>query len=462
MTVTASSRRSYEPAERPQAAADRDSGTSWVANASDPTPAVQVSWPQERTVTRLRWQMDQSLAASRPAALQITGAGRTVTLNPDQDGWVSFPAMRVKTLRIAVTRVTALESLDRATGFGTILPVGLTELVIPGADDLRHAIPGTAPVQLPCGQGPPITVNGTAVTTRLTGTAGDVLRRLPMRVLPCMAVPPLPAGQTRITVSATPLLAPQALTMEASTLGVTPQAGTAPLSVDQRSQEHRIITVSSSTENQVLAVHENLNAGWTATMRGKTLHPVRIDGWQQGWIVPAGQGGAVELRFTPGSGYRLALLAGLLLLIALMWLAWPERRQSLARRPVAATVAALPEASTGGTSIGVLGALGTVAIGGWWGLGAIVLIMLAVRRRVPLRNVLTGACAIAGLGAALSINADEAGPFATASIAAALVVLACMTIRLDAAVGGFLSRVPGRRASRPPTGEQPQSPAGRG
>ena len=36
-----------------------------------------------------------------------------------------------------------------------------------------------------------------------------------------------------------------------------------------------------------LEIHENDNPGWAATLNGQTLTPVRLDGWQQAFIVPA-------------------------------------------------------------------------------------------------------------------------------------------------------------------------------
>jgi arabinofuranan 3-O-arabinosyltransferase len=260
-----------------------------------------------------------------------------------------------------------------------------------------------------------------------------------MQVLPCATVPAVPAGAIRVTFGATPLLAPQALTFDAGTLGPTPPESTAPLAIDQRNPEHRTVTVNSSTEDQILAVHENYNAGWRATLNGQTLQAVRPDGWQQGWIVPAGQGGAVDLRFTPGSSYRLALLAGLIFLIVLTWFAMPPRRRSSLTRSPLVTARTLPEATTGGKTMGALGLVAAVAIGGWWALGAIAVVLLAMWQGLKMRNILAGACAVAGLGAAMSVNADEAGVFATMSLAAAIVVLACMSVRLDAAVSGLLS-----------------------
>jgi arabinofuranan 3-O-arabinosyltransferase len=70
----------------------------------------------------------------------------------------------------------------------------------------------------------------------------------------------------------------------------------------------------------VLVVHENSNAGWRATLGGQVLRAVVVDGWQQGWVVPAGAAGAVHLTYTPGRSYRVGLLVGVAGLLALAWL----------------------------------------------------------------------------------------------------------------------------------------------
>lgn len=84
----------------------------------------------------------------------------------------------------------------------------------------------------------------------------------------------------------------------------------------------RSVTVAPGDES-VLAVPENANAGWVATMDGKPLTRTRVDGWQQAWIVPAGAGGVVSLAFTPDSTYRTGLLIGALaVLLVLVGVAW--------------------------------------------------------------------------------------------------------------------------------------------
>ena len=55
----------------------------------------------------------------------------------------------------------------------------------------------------------------------------------------------------------------------------------------------------------------------------KELTPVRLDGWQQGFVVPAGAGGTITLSFRPAGSYHLALVLSLLALAGLLGLvAW--------------------------------------------------------------------------------------------------------------------------------------------
>ena len=83
-----------------------------------------------------------------------------------------------------------------------------------------------------------------------------------------------------------------------------------------------------------LEVHENYNPGWAATLNGQQLTPVRLDGWQQAFVVPAGAGGTVTLSFRPAATYHLVLVASLLavaLLLAITaWSFTPARQRAAA------------------------------------------------------------------------------------------------------------------------------------
>ena len=60
-----------------------------------------------------------------------------------------------------------------------------------------------------------------------------------------------------------------------------------------------------------LVMHGNFNSGWDAVLNGHALEPARLDGWQQGFIVPAGTGGTVTLTFRPAATYHLVLAVSL-------------------------------------------------------------------------------------------------------------------------------------------------------
>lgn len=90
-----------------------------------------------------------------------------------------------------------------------------------------------------------------------------------------------------------------------------------------------------SSEQRVVFLPSNANPGRVATLhvedpegsREIRLHPMVINGWQQGWVVPAGVSGTIALSFAATGFYQAWLAAGLVLALAVV-LAWAltERR----------------------------------------------------------------------------------------------------------------------------------------
>ena len=64
-------------------------------------------------------------------------------------------------------------------------------------------------------------------------------------------------------------------------------------------------------DEALLSLPENFNDGWVAEVDGEELTPVRVDGWQQGWLLPAGEQVNVELRYRPQTTYDVILPFGL-------------------------------------------------------------------------------------------------------------------------------------------------------
>jgi arabinofuranan 3-O-arabinosyltransferase len=100
-----------------------------------------------------------------------------------------------------------------------------------------------------------------------------------------------------------------------------PKATASPMRVDSWTGTIRQIAIGAAPAERVIAVRENTNPGWQATISGQRLTPIVLDGWEQGWIVPAGVAGEIVLRYTPDTTYREGVLAGAALLLLLFILA---------------------------------------------------------------------------------------------------------------------------------------------
>jgi arabinofuranan 3-O-arabinosyltransferase len=131
------------------------------------------------------------------------------------------------------------------------------------------------------------------------------------------------------------------------------------------------------------------------------LTPVAVNGWQQGWVVPAGDPGTITLTFASNSLYRAGLAVGLALLPLLAMLAlWRTRRDRADDAP------AQPWASGAWAAV-VLPVAGAVIAGpvGAVVIGAALGLRYALGHRQRWRDGITIGLSAGGLilaGAALS------------------------------------------------------------
>jgi arabinofuranan 3-O-arabinosyltransferase len=318
------------------------SGLPWLASPADPSPHLELSWRGERTIGELVLTPAAAGSATFPSSVEVASAQGTRLAAVGPGGVVRLtPPLRTSQLSISFPGTQpAATSVDGQPGQ---LPVGLAKLTIPGLAGLHVAAPASAATfQLSCGQGPSISVDGETYGTSVNGTVADLIQSRPVQVRLCAADGQLALGAGRHWLLATPS---SAFALTDLDLRTQPSPAAANASADQAVDQRSVRVVSWQPDNRAvrigpgaasyLEIHENFNAGWTATLNGRMLTAVRLDGWQQAFIVPAGQGGAISLSYSPATLYHVGLIGSALALIVLatMAIGWRRRAAHAARPP---------------------------------------------------------------------------------------------------------------------------------
>jgi arabinofuranan 3-O-arabinosyltransferase len=322
MQATASSRALNSPLGRPAAAVDRDLATGWVADPSDPRPQLTITWGPTREVSGFQVLRDSFLPASRPLDVLVGVGGRTLARTVDERGFVRFPPVRTDRLSLEFIGIEPLVSVDPATGAESVLPVGLSEVRVTGADDVRKSVPKGASTGLPCGFGPRLTVSDVEIDTSVTMTVGALLGEETVRATVCREAPlGLVAGPTSVTVTPSSEFDVVSVTLDPSApSGAGPGPGRQGLQIRQWDPTARSITVDRADRDSWLVLPENYNPGWSASVDGVDLATARVDGWALGIMVPAGVAGDVDVGFAPDQWYRAGLAAGPIgLLLLAVW-----------------------------------------------------------------------------------------------------------------------------------------------
>jgi arabinofuranan 3-O-arabinosyltransferase len=305
---------------------------------------------------------------------------------------------------VLFTEVNIARTTDPYTGRVDLLPVGVSEIVPLGVPDPRRAEDRSALVGVGCDAGPVVQAgSGGSVHFSVTATRGELLAGDQVAATACVsAVLDHGAGQVRVDVPSTALFQPLRLTIApAPWPAVTVTAGAQPSSsVVEWGSDHRIVRVSTGSSPALLRVTENANAGWVATLDGRTLQATKADGWQQAWVVPAGASGDVVLDYVPDRTYRGGLLGGLFAVLLLAGLALVRPR--VRGRRLAGTGPVTLEGRASRRAVLVVQAVALLALGGWPGL-AVYAAVLVVVWLLPVRGRWWGAAAVAALVLAAAV-----------------------------------------------------------
>ena len=319
------------------AATDGDPGTAWTAPqriVQPHTPATLVlKLPAPHTVAALRVTPSSSALPAAPTLLAInlgygpevrrlTGGTQTLELTPGV------------TDSITVSVLDWNDVIDRtALGFDQLKPPGLAEIVALDAAGVPIGAADAATnrgrtISVPCGRGPIIGVAGQFVQTSVTATVGALLDNAPIPARPCRDEPiALPAGPQELLISPSPVFIVDGIQLAAPPAARLGSATTFPVDTGSWTSDHREVEVPPSEATRVLVVPESVNPGWVArSSGGAALTAVTVNGWQQGWVLPAGTAGTVTLSFPSNATYQAGLIGGLALLPLLVGLAFLPAR----------------------------------------------------------------------------------------------------------------------------------------
>lgn len=353
---------------------DDRADTQWMSSPSDPQPTLFFSWGVERRITGVRLPLG---AAVNPGYTRIVlrSADRIERLTVTGELTRLARPMRTTSLEISFVK-------DEPGGV-----VSVPQIDLDGGGVVRPFDPDL-PTGTVCGLGPQVVAAGRTLQTSVEGTLGDVLGGAPMRLRTCKRsadddeVPVTTLDEGRALISTVPTAEFEVVAVAGRPVS-TPSLGTRPVEVTTETDTHVVASVAAGAE-AVVSVPWNFNTGWEADLDGAQVEPIRVDGWQQAWIVPKGEGGTLTMQFAPQGTYTAVLMAGLatsgLLLVAGLlllllprfgprtwradssarrdWRTWPDVRA--ARAPVLALALVLVVGSMGGV------AAATFAAGAVW------------------------------------------------------------------------------------------------
>ena len=278
-----------------------------------------------------------------------------------------------------------------------------------------------------------MTLDGTTLATSVSGTLRNLVDLQPMAIRACtLSGLGLSAGPHLVSFpGGSPFVVTGLVAQSApATPPTSGSGGAAPRSVrvTSWSPAQRTLAVGAGSPTY-LQVAQNFNPGWAAELDGRALTPVRLDGWQQGWLVPAGAAGTIVMQFAPDHAYRAGLLVGGLLLMLLALLAFGRGNRSTLgpvgpRRPLPRWI------------LGLAAVLIAVSVGGWLAVVLVPLLLGARRWGSRAMAVVAGAAFIAA-GALVAWDPSAVpgthqgafgGPAQAASVVALCAVLSAVVV----------------------------------
>ena len=379
--VTASSTAVEHPAAMGRGVLDDDGSTVWYPDPEEKNPWLDIDLGAPTAIGHLAVEFPRADSVMRPIRVTVEGGDTVREGWLDGSGRVDFAEFTASSLRVTFERPE-----------GQALEIGTVEL--PGVEPVDPLPEGDASTA--CGLGPTLRVNEQRVETRLSeGTLADQLTGRPLRYESCTDLD-MVEGENRVVVDpGNRYEVRSALIGSAGQVPDRAEVTTAEVeALHEWGPGERRFDVDVD-EDSFLVVNENFNEGWRAALESADgpLEPIRLEGWKQAWVLPAGSAGTVTLTYTPDTAYHRALAVGAGLAAVLVAAAlWPRRLlpggRAVRTSPPRGS-RALPPVGSGWLNRWAVLPLGLaygVWVAGWAGaalVGVILLCMWWLGRRAP-------------------------------------------------------------------------------
>lgn len=346
------------------AVVDQNPATAWVADADDPDPTLRLRWDEPVTLSSILLEELDTVAGANAGVVELEAGSesRRVRLREGRGTFTPLVTDRISLRFDDIEDVYSFEGPDTVKLPVAVSGITLPDVVIPGFS-------ATLPLDLTCGTGPTVRIGEQTLETRLSATLADVMTQDEFSVEICGdPVVEVGAGTSEIRATRSALVRPQRLVLTAP--GEELVSDEVRVEVVEWSDTRRVLDVAARDSSALLVVNENINKGWVARTDGEELPPQRVDGWRQGFHLPAGEPGRVVLEFEPNRTYQVSLVVGALGLLVVALVAFVGGR---ARRARALGTSSWADAAVVAVTM-LLGGF----VAGWFGAAAAIVALIVV------------------------------------------------------------------------------------
>jgi arabinofuranan 3-O-arabinosyltransferase len=323
------------PLVRAASAIDSDTTTAWTTPIDKWQQTITVTNPSAVTTTHLDLSVVNDGRHSLPTVISLTvdgGPGQTLSLPAWPAATSTLQAVSMVTVQlpspvtgtrfgVSLVEAQVVSSIDYLSERPVALPIGIAEIGLTGLQSLQRPDQFSNDCRTDL-----VTVDGSPVAVRLTGSMTDGLLRRPLSLDACTAVP-MAAGEhvirtvigrdVGIDVDRLLLRSPLPHTPDDAAPTVT-MNGHGPVSYD--------LTVGATTKPFWLVLSQSHNPGWEPTVQGGSAGPLTIvNGFANGWLITPDASGKpvhVSLDWVPQRIVWLALLLSALALVVVLFLGW--------------------------------------------------------------------------------------------------------------------------------------------